>query len=516
MVLPLTPIRFLYRAAELYESKAAVISGSRTFTYAEFAERCERLASGLGAAGVKPGDRVACLCFNSHQLLEAYFGVPMAGAILLPLNVRLAALELAQVLEHSGASLLLYDGEFAPVVEQLLAACPSLKCAVPLDEDSGYEALLAAGTARQIDWTGIDENSPAELFYTSGSTGTPKGVLLTHRALYLHGISVALLMPEGDRTVVLQTIPLFHANGWGYPQAAALLGATQVMVRRFDAETVFGLIEQHRGTYMCLVPTMAGTLLAAQGRERFDVSSMRRVLIGGAASSPELIERMEKAFQCECLASYGLTEAGPVVTVGRPNSMAAAASQAERYRIQSMAGTPIAGVELRVVNARGCDVPRDMTTAGEVLVRSDHVMAGYYNDPAGTEAALREGWLHTGDMAVWDDEGRIHIVDRKKDIIVSGGENIAPIEIERAIAAHPDVAECAVVAAPDEKWGEVPVAVIVPRPGRTITAEDILKLLKGRIAKFKMPRRIEFRDTPLPKTGSGKIRKTEIRARIQG
>ncbi|HSB17796.1 MAG TPA: long-chain-fatty-acid--CoA ligase [Bryobacteraceae bacterium] len=514
MVLPLTPIRFLYRAADLYARKAAVISGDRTFTYAEFAERCERLASGLGAVGVKPGDRVACLCFNRHQLLEAYFGVPMVGAILLPLNVRLAASELSQLLEHSGASVLLYDGEFAPVAEQARAVCPPLKCALPLDGDSGYEELLAAGSARRIDWTGIDENSPAELFYTSGSTGTPKGVLLTHRALYLHGKSVALLMPEGDRTVVLQTIPLFHANGWGYPQAAALLGATQVMVRRFDAETVFVLIERHRGTYMCLVPTMAGALLAAPGRRRFDVSSMKHILIGGAASSPELIERMEQAFQCECLASYGLTEAGPVVTVGRPDNTTAPDS--ERYRIQAMAGTPIAGVELRVADSGGSDVPRDMTTAGEVLIRSDHVMAGYYNDPVGTEAALRDGWLYTGDMAVWDDEGRIHIVDRKKDIIVSGGENIAPIEIERAITAHPDVAECAVVAAPDEKWGEVPVAVIVPRPGATITAGDILELLRGRIAKFKMPRRIEFTDTPLPKTGSGKIRKTEIRARIQG
>jgi len=518
VVVALTPIRFLYRAAELYGRKRAIVCGARQFTYAEFRERCERLASALLAQGVQPGDRVAYLSFNNHQLLEGYYGVVMAGAMVMPLNVRLTAAELTGILRHAEPRVLLFESEFAPLVEQLRQSCSSIERLVSLDEpvaeaDGVYEELLAAGRPGAVDFMAVDENAVAELFYTSGSTGTPKGVMLTHRTLYLHALSVATIYDDRDSTVNLQTIPLFHANGWGCPQTSTLLGARQVMVRRFDPATVFRLIEEHRATDMAVVPTMANALLNAPERVGRDLSSMKRIMIGGAASSAELIERMEQAFGCRCYAGYGLTETGPVLTTGRVKDGLQFDSEPSRYRRQAMAGFPVPNVELRVVNAQGSDVPQDGASIGEVLTRSDHVMEGYYKDPDGTASALSDGWLRTGDMAVWDEEGFIHVVDRKKEIIISGGENISSLEVEKAIAAHDSVYECAVVSAPDETWGEVPVAVVHAKPGSNLTAEELLAFAGERLARFKLPKRIDFTDAPLPKTGTGKIRKLELRER---
>jgi fatty-acyl-CoA synthase len=519
MPTPLTPIRFLYRAADLFGKKVGVVSGKQRFTYAEFAERCQRLASALRTEGVQPGDRVAYLSFNTHRLLEGYYGVVMAGAVVMPLNVRLAPAELAAILNHSRARLLFFENEFLPLIAQLRAVCGSVRRFVPLDGPAEgaagcYEELLHGARPERTDWTSVDENAPAELFYTSGSTGTPKGVILSHRTLYLHGMSVALLYEDGDRTVDLHTIPLFHANGWGHAHSATMLGATQVMVRRFDATTVFQLIQEHRATDMSLVPTMANALLNAPDRDQYDLSSMRRIMIGGAASSPDLIERMEKAFRCHVMAGYGLTETAPVLTVAKLKSTIQPASDAERYRRLAMAGWPIPGVELRVVDSHMQDVPRDMQTIGEIVARGDHIMTGYFEDPDGTAAVMTDGWFHTGDMAVWDEEGYVHIVDRKKEIIISGGENISSLEIEKAICAHPDVYECAVVAAPDEKWGEVPAAIVYLKPGARLSEAALLEFLQSRLARFKLPRRIEFTGEPLPKTGTGKIRKLELRERF--
>ncbi|MCS6953606.1 MAG: long-chain-fatty-acid--CoA ligase [Bryobacterales bacterium] len=519
MPTPLTPIRFLYRAVDLFGKKTGVISGDRRFSYAEFGARCERLASALRNEGLQAGDRVAYLSFNTHRLLEGYYGVVMAGAVVMPLNVRLSAVELTQILNHSGAKLLFFENDFLPLVEHLRSGCSSIRKFVPLDgpvAEGGehYEAFLERGSPGRVDWTGVDENSPAELFYTSGSTGTPKGVVLSHRTLYLHAMSVALLYEDGDRTVDLHTIPLFHANGWGHAHSATMLGATQVMVRRFEPSSVFQLIQEHRATDMSLVPTMANALLNAPDRERYDLSSMKRIMIGGAASSPELIERMEKAFRCQVMAGYGLTETAPVLTVAKPKSTIQPATEAERYRRQAMAGWPVPGVEIRVVDSQMRDVPRDMQTIGEIVARGDHLMTGYFQDPEGTAAVMTDGWFHTGDMAVWDEEGYVHIVDRKKEIIISGGENISSLEIEKAICAHPDVYECAVVACPDDTWGEVPAAIVYRKPGAELTTEALLEFLGTRLARFKLPRRIEFTSEPLPKTGTGKIRKLELRERF--
>jgi fatty-acyl-CoA synthase len=520
MFVPLTPLRCLHRAVDLYPRKVGVVSGDREFTYAQFGERCERLATGLAKEGIQTGDRVAYLSFNNHQLLEGYYGVVQAGAIVMPLNVRLSPQELVAILNHAGARMLIFENDFIPLVEKLRPLCPAIERYVTIDDkvplaDVTYEELVDKGHPERADIFKIDEMSIAELFYTSGSTGTPKGVMHSHRTLYLHGLSVAGLFRELDTMVDLHTIPLFHANGWGRPQASTMQGVKQIMVRRFEPTLVLNLIQQHRATDMSLVPTMANALLNAPDLSHFDVSSMRTVMIGGAAGSPELIARIEKAFpSAECFAGYGLTETAPVLTSARKKSTIVPKTEDERYHRQAMAGWPVPNVMLRVVDLEMNDVPRDMQAIGEVVAAGDHIMEGYYKEPQATAAVMSGPWFHTGDMAVWDDEGYIHIVDRKKEIIISGGENISSLEVEKAIFAHPDVYECAVVAAPDEKWGEVPAAVVVKKPGSNLDAERLLAFLSDRLGKFKMPRHIEFTEDPLPKTGTGKIRKMMIREKF--
>lgn len=519
MFVPLTPLRCLERARDLFPRKTGVVCGGRSFTYAEFGERARRLSSGLVKLGVQPGDRLAYLSFNTHQLLESYYGVIQARAIIMPMNVRLSPHEITTILQHAGARYLFFEPEFAPLVPALREACPALERAVALDGERGpgellYEEIVETGEAETPDIFSYDEHSIAELFYTSGSTGTPKGVALTHRALYLHALGVMNLCADPDNTIDLHTIPLFHANGWGRPQVSTMLGFTQIMVRRFEPALVFRLIEQHRATEMSLVPVMANMLLNAPELAQHDLSSMKVILIGGAAASPELLARLEKAFGCEIRCGYGLTETAPVLTMSRPKSTYQWKDEDDRRRRLAMAGWPMVGTRVRVVDLHGRDVPRDMQTMGEVVAQGDNVMEGYYREPEATAAVIGNNWFHTGDMAVWDEEGWIHIVDRKKEIIISGGENISSIEVEKAIFAHESVLECAVVAAPDEQWGEVPAALVVLKPGHALTSEQLLEFAAARIGRFKLPRIIKFEEEPLPKTGTGKIRKNVLKQRF--
>jgi len=516
MHLPLTPIRCLYRGVDLYGKKEGVVSGDRRFTYAEFGERCERLAAGLLALGVVPGDRVAYLSFNNNQLLEGYYGPALMRAIFMPLNVRLTPAELTQILNHSGATVLIFENDFAPLVSAFREACPAIKDYIAIDgplpqANLTYEDLLLKGRIERPDWTKWDENEIAELFYTSGSTGTPKGVMLSHRTLYLHAVGIAGSFSKDDTNVDLHTIPLFHANGWGAAQFSPMIGHKQVMVRRFEPSFVLRLIQQERATHMGLVPVMANALLHSPDLGKFDTSSMKEILLGGAASSPELMERMEKAFKCQVVVGYGLTETSPMVSTSRAKSTVSYKDDQDRIFHSAMAGWPGVGVEVRVVDSEMRDVPRDGETMGEIVVRSDNVMDGYFKEPKATEAVMSGDWFHTGDMAVWDEETYLHIVDRKKDIIISGGENISSIEVEKAIFAHPSVFECAVVAVPDPKWGEIPMATVVLNPGHQLTSEELLTFLELRLAKFKLPRLIQFSEQQLPKTGTGKILKREIR-----
>lgn len=517
MNIPLTPIRCLYRGVDLYGKKIGVVSGGCRYTYAEFGERCERLAAGLKSEGIGPGDRVAFLSFNNNQLLEGYYGAPLIRAIAMPLNVRLTPAEMTEILQHAGPRVLIFEKEFASLVAAFQKDCPSIRRYVVIEDtvseaDMTYEELLSTGRIDRPDLFFFDENDIAELFYTSGSTGVPKGVALSHRTLYLHALAVLSSMLEYyDTDVALHTIPLFHANGWGAPQTATMMGLKQVAVRRFDPPNVLRLIQNEHATKMSLVPVMANALLNCPDLGKYDTSSLREIVIGGAASSPELISRMERAFSCRVMVGYGLTETSPVVSMSRTKGTFKARDEEERLHYLSMAGWPIVDNEVRVVDSHLHDVPRDMQAVGEIVVRGDNVMDGYYNEPEATANVMSDGWFHTGDMAVWDEETYVHIVDRKKDIIISGGENISSLELEKTIFAHPSVLECAVVAAPDPKWGEVPAAIVVLKPGEQMDCEALLAFLGTRLAKFKLPRIVQFVPDPLPKTGTGKILKRELR-----
>ena len=516
MYVPLTPIRCLYRGVDLYGPKIGVVSGDVRLTYSQFGERCERLAFGLQREGVKRGDRVAFLSYNTHQLLEGYYGPVLIRAVAMPLNVRLTQVELTAILNHAEASVLVFEAEFAPMVEAFRRSCPSIRLYVSTDPagqqaDLTHQELLTHGRLERPDVFAFDEGEMAELFYTSGSTGTPKGVMLSHRTLYLHAVSTGNTLRDEETTVALHTIPLFHGNGWGKPQTATMMGATHVMVRRFEPAKVLELIERERATCMMLVPVMANALLNCPELGKYDVSSMQEVQLGGAAASPELLKRMAEALHCHVYAGYGLTETAPIATMSRLKNLRHYDTDEQLHEASAMAGLPVVGTEVRVAGANGLPLPQDMQTVGEVMVRGDNVMDGYYRDPEGTAAVMQNGWLHTGDMAVWDQESCIHIVDRKKDIIISGGENISSIEIENAIFSHPKVFECAVVAAPDEKWGEVPVAIVVLKPDEVLDAQELAMHLEGRLARFKLPRQVEFVPGPLPKTGTGKILKRELR-----
>jgi fatty-acyl-CoA synthase len=519
MFIPLTPLRCLHRAMDIFASRVGVVCGGRQFTYGEFGRRCELLATGLRKFGIGPGDRVGYLSFNNHQLLEGYFGVVQAGAIVMPLNARLSEPELISILRHSGAKMLIFEDDFAETVATLRRNCPDVERWVSLGErgsaaDLTYEEILDQGHPERADIFAYDEMSIAELFYTSGSTGTPKGVGLAHRTLYMHALAVACTCGSLSDIVDLHTIPMFHANGWGRPQASTMLGIKQVMVRRFETAQVFQLIQEQRATDMCAVPTMVNSMINAPDRAKWDLSSLRRIVIGGAASSPELVERVESAFPgCECTSGYGMTETSPLITMAQAKA-AIHLPDVERRERQALAGWAVPGVSIRVVDANMHDVPRDGASVGEVIAMSDHVMDGYFREPESTRAVMSGPWLHTGDMGVWDQDGYIRIVDRKKQIIISGGENISSIEVEGAIFAHPAVLECAVVAAPDEKWGEVPAAIVVLKPDELLATEDLLHFLQQRLGKFKLPRIVEFWDEPLPKTGTGKIRKQDLRERF--
>lgn len=517
MNVPLTTIRFLRYAEQQYADRTAVVCGHERFTYSQFAERVSCLAGALRQAGVQPGDRVAFLSMNCHRLLEGYYGVPDAGAVLLPLNIRLAPHELAFILDDARPRVLFLQKEFLGVVDSFRQEVPAIQSFVLLDGQSeahwlspqNYESLLANATPHRTDIMDIDENSLAELFYTSGTSANPKGVMLTHRNIYLHALHASLSAHIEVDAVHLHTIPLFHANGWGVAHYLTLLGGKHVMTQRFDPAEVFRLIEQERVHYCSLVPTMATALVNSPERLQHDLSSLRRITIGGSASSPTLVREGEEKLGCTCYSGYGLTETAPVLSVSPMKSGLACAGE-RRFAVQAMTGYAIPGVELRIVDANDEDVARDGKAVGEIIARSDGVMKGYWQQPEATAEALRGGWFHTGDIATWNEDGYILIVDRKKDIIVSGGENISSLELEKTIVAHPAVFEVAVIPVPDEKWGEVPKALVVLKPGSKVTESELLEFCRARVAHYKAPRSIEFLES-LPKTGTGKILKKDLR-----
>ena len=522
MNIPLTPLRFLRHAERQYGHRIAVVSRGESFSYTQFGERVGRLAGALRGAGVQPGDRVAFLGTNSHRLLEAYYGVLEAGALLLPLNIRLVAAELSFVLNDSGATVLFIDPQFLPLVESFRPTVPQIRLFCQLDGEvandwvlhQNYDAWIGAAAPYRCEIDGVEEDDVAEIFYTSGTSAQPKGVMLTHRNIYLHALHACINLGVENGSVELHTIPLFHANGWGIAHFLTMLGGKHVMMDSFDPVTLFKAIETERVNQFNAVPFMATVLVNHPRRREFDLSSLKRIVIGGAASSPTLIREVEEAFQCTCFAGYGLTETSPVLTTS-PMKPELKLEGEERYIRQSMTGFAMPGVDLHIVDGEGNWLPEDGKQFGELIARADGVMKGYWNQPELSQEALHGGWFHTGDMATLDQDGYVLIVDRKKDIIVSGGENISSLEVEKAMLAHPAILEIAVIPVSDSRWGEVPKALVVLKAGTQVTEIDLIEFSRSCLTHYKCPKTVQFVES-LPKTGTGKVLKKNLRALYEG
>ena len=505
---PLTPLDFLARSAYVYPDRTAAADGERRFTYLEFQQRVHRLASALRRHGVMPGDRVAVLAPNSMTALEPHFGVPLAGAVLVMLNIRLQARELEWILRHCGAKVLIADPELWPAVSPILDSQSELTMAT-----DDYEGLLAQGESPFTDPPPVgDEDGVIAINYTSGTTGTPKGVMYTHRGGYLNALGEVLEHGLGPDSVYLWTLPLFHCNGWCFPWAVTAVGARHVCLRQVDPAKMVELIRREGVTHLCGAPVVLNTLAqycAANG-VRFERGL--KVVTAGAPPSPAVIRAAEE-IGVEVAHAYGLTETYGPHTVCAWRTEWNSLPPHDRARIKARQGVPylIAGTDLRVVDLQMRDVPRDGLTMGEVIMRGNNVMLGYYENPEATARAFEGGWFHSGDLAVMHEDGYIELRDRAKDIVISGGENISSIEVEKALYEHPAVLEAAVVAAPDEKWGEVPKAFVAIKPGSQATAEELIEFCRGRLAHFKCPKSVEF--GALPRTSTGKIRKNELRAR---
>src|SRR5215208_5732946 len=515
----LTPLRFLQRSASVFREKPAIVYGDRIWTYPEMAERVNRLASALLAAGVARGDRVAYLVPNIPQLLEGHFAVPLAGAILVAINTRLSAPEVAYILEHSGAKVLVVDTELAHLVEPSLADLPDLELVVSVEDvpagvrlsGPDYETLLASGSPDPLDWPLEDEDETIAIDYTSGTTGRPKGVMYTHRGAYLNSLGELLETRMSSDSVYLWTLPMFHCNGWCYPWAVTAIGGTHVCMRKLEPETVWRLVESAGVTHFCAAPTVLIALVNHPDAPREPLDRPLIISTAAAPPSPTIITQVE-ALGAEIIHVYGLTEVYGPYTVCEWQPQWNLLPLEDRARVKARQGVGyLIADDVRVVDDQMRDVPADGETLGEVIMRGNNTMKGYYRDPEATARAFAGGWFHSGDLAVTHPDGYIELRDRKKDIIISGGENISTIEVEQAVCAHPAVLEVAVIAIPDDYWGEVPKAFVTLKPGMIATEAEIIACCRERLPGFKIPKAIEFAERP--NTSTGKVQKFVLRER---
>ncbi|MDF1484411.1 acyl-CoA synthetase [Ramlibacter sp. H39-3-26] len=522
---PLSPLSYIERSAYVYPARTAIVYGERRQTWAQTYERCRRLASALAARGVGTGDSVATMLPNVPAMFEAHFGVPMAGAVLNTLNTRLDPEAIAFMLEHGGAKVLLTDREFSTVVEKALALMKTPRpCVVEVDDDTApegprlgeiaYEDLLAQGNP-QFAWSlPGDEWDAIALNYTSGTTGNPKGVVTHHRGAYLNAASNVISWSLPHHAVYLWTLPMFHCNGWCFPWTMALIAGTSVCLRRVDPALIYPLIREHHITHMCGAPIVYSLLINAPAELRQGLAHTVHGLIAGAAPPAAVIEGCEAA-GIDITHVYGLTEVyGPAAVCAKQEEWAALPIE-ERARLNGRQGVPYPLQQaVTVLDPETMEpVPADGETMGEIFFRGNVVMKGYLKNPEATREAFAGGWFHTGDLAVMQPDGYVKIKDRSKDIIISGGENISSLELEDVLHRHPAVMLAAVVAQPDEKWGEVPCAFIELKQNADVTEQDLIAFCRTHLARFKVPKRIVF--GPLPKTSTGKIQKFVLRGQVK-
>jgi fatty-acyl-CoA synthase len=509
----LNPVDFLRRASYLYPDKIAVVDGPRRHSYRQLAERSWRLANALRAAGLNKGDRVATLLLNSAPMLEAHFGVPAAGGILVAINHRLASPEVRYILEHSGARFLLVDAELEALIAPLaLAGMTVIRSSSTADPDDQYEQFLGGARSTLPDSWLEDEEETISINYTSGTTGQPKGVQYTYRGGYLNALSEVIVGGISPDSVYLWTLPMFHCNGWCFPWAVTAAAARHVALRALDPDLVWRLIDEEGVTHYSGAPTVQ--LMIINHPEAHRLEQPVTAMVAAAPPSPTLLARMAD-LNFRIVHVYGLTETYGPITVCPAQEGWNELPLEQRARLLARQGQAYPSADLvRVVDEDMHDIPQDAETMGEVIMRGNNVMSGYFADAAATEKAFRGGWFHSGDLAVWHPDGNVELRDRGKDIIISGGENISSIEVEQAIVAHPAVLECAVIGTPHPRWGERPKAFVTLNSGASATADEIISFCRQQLAHYKCPDEIEF--GPLPKTSTGKVQKFVLREREWG
>jgi acyl-CoA synthetase (AMP-forming)/AMP-acid ligase II len=516
METPLSPLEFARRTRRLYPKREAVVDGQRRLNYEEFFARCDRWSTALQALGAEQGDRIAYIAPNTHAQLESFYAVPQIGAVLVPLNYRLIADDFAYLINHSGARIVCVHSDYLAVVESIREQLPDVSAFVALEGSKpgwlDYETLLAEAPPHFHRPT-IRETDLLTINYTSGTTSRPKGVMITHRNAYLNAIGTLLHHPMSVADRYLWTLPMFHANGWTFVWIVTAAGGAHICLRKVEPGAVFEKIEVESVSMLCAAPTVLISIAHAPEDLRRAARRGVRVLTAGAPPAAATIERVEDELGWIITQAYGLTETSPLITVCEPRPEHEGLSRAERSVIKARQGVELlTSGELRVVDEEGRDVPHDGVTIGEIVVRGNVVMKGYYADPEATAEAMRGGWFHSGDAAVIHPDGYAEIRDRIKDVIISGGENISSVEVEGVLLRHPAVQEVAIVGLPHERWGEAPHAFVVVKAGAKASEGELRDFARAHLAHFKAPQGITFL-SELPKTATGKVQKYVLRGR---
>jgi len=514
----LSPISFLDRSADVYPNKPALIHGDITYTYRDFYNRVNKLAGALLKEGIKKGDRVGFLVPNIPAMFEGHYGPLKIGAVLVAINTRLSAREVSYILNHSGAKVLVFDSEYAELINQIKNELPEITSFVQvadtfpkssLVEGPEYEEFLNSADPGEHRIPLESESDPVTINYTSGTTGMPKGVLYHSRGAYLSALGEVVESGMNQESIYLWTLPMFHCNGWCFTWATTAVGATNVCLRRVDPLEVYRLIDEESVTHMCCAPTILTSMYSIPGADQQDLSGVT-IMTAGAPPAPQVIRSMEN-MGARILHAYGLTETyGPITICAiQPDWKEKNSEEVANLKSRQGVAFVLADTGMRVVDAEMNDVKKDSSQMGEVVMSGNMVMSGYFNDEEATNKAFEGGWFHSGDLAVWHPDGYIELQDRAKDIIISGGENISSQEVEKVIMEHDGVLEVTVVGVPDDRWGEVPKAFVMSRDGASVSEEEIITFTRDRIAHFKAPKYVEFGE--LPKTATGKIQKYVLR-----